>query len=753
MEKTKIFRFQVIVALTAIGITSRIASAQQVKKPFTVADDIGLTYFYDPGGARFEVLFSPDESYFAVWSERGRVELNCVEDSLRFYRRQQVDAFLKHADASQPVAPLWIVKLSGKEGPIIHDWRWLPDSSGVAFLQGEGYSGEKQLVLADLTKRVVRPLTSRQEVVGTFDMRDREHYAYTAFDRAEREVSQKRREEPRAASTIATGHSLLEFLFPDDGTLLTPPPSHLWAVTNRKRFEVKQDGAPVVNPGELALSPDATSLVAILPVREVPESWETLYPPPYEWMPFRIRRNEPAHQYVRINLKTGSIESLTAAPTGRDAGWGGGYSHPSWSSDGLAVLLPSTFLSSNEHMPSSPCVAVVDFSSNTRTCVTTLKEPTDKKGYNSLLIAETFFAGGNKDRVVVTTYGTHHSGEYRHTSGITWQLVAEEDGRSIEDEAKDLDVRVKEGLDERPVLVAKNKQASRIIWDPNPQLEKVELGRASIYKWKDKEGLAWEGGLYEPAGYQRGQRYPLVIQTHGFQGSEFRPSGLFPTGFAARSLAAAGIFVLQVGEGQNCPTQTPSEGPCPVAAYESAVTQLVSEGKVDPERIGIIGFSRSCYWVMEALTTSSVHFRAALITDGWMMTYFEYVATIDWRDNGVPRQFDSVIGASPFGESLQQWLKRSPGFNLDRISAPLLVVAEGPAGLFLMWDPYAGLRYLHKPTDLILLNTDEHVLTNPAMRLASQGESVDWFRFWLKDEKDSDPAKAEQYARWQKLRQ
>ena len=70
-----------------------------------------------------------------------------------------------------------------------------------------------------------------------------------------------------------------------------------------------------------------------------------------------------------------------------------------------------------------------------------------------------------------------------------------------------------------------------------------------------------------------------------------------------------------------------------------------------------------------------------------------------------------------------------------------------------MWDVYAGLRYLHKPTDLIELNTDEHVLTNPAMRLASQGGSVDWFRFWLKDEQDPDPAKAEQYApRWQKLR-
>lgn len=29
---------------------------------------------------------------------------------------------------------------------------------------------------------------------------------------------------------------------------------------------------------------------------------------------------------------------------------------------------------------------------------------------------------------------------------------------------------------------------------------------------------------------------------------------------------------------------------------------------------------------------------------------------------------------------------------------------------------------------------------------------VDWLRFWLKGEEDSDPAKAEQYARWRKLR-
>ena len=81
-----------------------------------------------------------------------------------------------------------------------------------------------------------------------------------------------------------------------------------------------------------------------------------------------------------------------------------------------------------------------------------------------------------------------------------------------------------------------------------------------------------------------------------------------------------------------------------------------------------------------------------------------------------------------------------------------MVVPASRGSLLAMWEPYAGLRYLHKPTDLVLLNTDEHVLTNPAMRMVSQGGSVDWFRFWLQGYEDPDPAKAAQYKRWRELR-
>jgi hypothetical protein len=756
MKRTKNIYLQVIVALCAVNLTSQIALPQQTKKGFTVADDIALTYFAPSDGTRAGVLFSPDRKYFAVWSERGRLDINCVEDSLRFYRSQDAETFLKRSDASGSVKPVWIVNRSDKEGSVINDWRWLPDSSGVAYLEGGNQLGDKRLVLADLRRKVVEPLTARTEGVRTFDMRDRENYVYTAFHKDEREVVQQKAQAELQLATVAAGHSLPELLLPDEmRNHVVPPPSHLWAVIKGERFEVK-GGVALANPGELALSPDASSLVTILAVREVPPSWETLYPPPYPSMPFRIRRSEPTHQYVRIDLKTGSIQSLTDAPIGADAGWGGRWSDslgPTWSNDGLAVLLPGTFLSSPEHAISTPCVAVVDFTSAARTCVASLNGTTDEKGYHFLLVAGASFVGGNKNRVVVTTYdGSYHTTEYGRASANTWQLMAEAKSQSIEGDSKDLEILVKEGLDQPPFLVAKNEQTSRVIWDPNPQLDKVELSHASVYRWKDKEGKVWKGGLYEPADYHTGQRYPLVIQTHGFHEDLFRPSGLYPTGSAARALAAVGIFVLQVDEGINCSVQTASEGSCPVVGYESAVNQLVAEGKVDPERIGIIGFSRSCYWVMEALTTSSTRFKAALVTDGAMMTYFQYISTIDWHNNSVPRQFNTVIGAPPFGEDLQLWLKRSPGFNLDKVTAPLLVAAEGRLSLLNMWEVYAGLRYLHKPTELIELNTDEHILTNPAIRLASQGAAVDWFRFWLKNEQDPDPAKTEQYARWQELR-
>jgi len=735
--------------------------AQQERKPFTVADEIGLAVFGSPfTGHAKAVQFSPDGTYFAVYTERGRLDVDRPEDSLRFYESQDIEGFLKHS-GSQLRPPVWVVTRSSyKEGPIINDWRWLADSSGVAFLEPTT-DGRQQLILADLRTRTIEPLISTMDTVRAFDVHDRQDYVYTVADSEERERLQAEMQVP---AIIGTGRSLFQLLFPHDPLVgVSSHRSHLWAVVGGRHFEIKRDGRPLVlfnaYGDDLALSPDGRSLVTTLPIWEVPSSWEMLYPAPFASSHDRIHagpQNEqvdtPVHQYVRINLQTESVQALTNAPSSNNdnTGWVA-LGSPGWSSDGQAILLLGTFLKSKDNAPSRPCVAVVDLPSNSTSCVEVLKGRTESGvEHDYHLVVGGRFAGGDTQRVDVTFIDhvdqSHRTTEYLRKADGTWEVVKEIKGEPVAEHGR-LELTVKQGFNEPPVLVAADEEISRVVWDPNPQLKNIELGQASVYKWKDKAGREWRGGLYRPRIYVSGRRYPLVIQTHGFSESEFRPSGVLPTAFAARALAAAGIAVLQVAE--NCPVQSPDEGPCAVSGYESAANQLVSEGLVDPERIGIIGFSRTCFYVMEMLTTGSSHLKAASVTDGVMGNYFQYML----QPERLAGEFDSMIGAAPFSGGLQQWLRRSPGFNLDKIHVPLLVVSgEGPAGLLLMWEPYAGLRSLHKPVDLIMLNTDEHVLSNPAVRMASQGGSVDWFRFWLKDEEDPNSAKKEQYARWRALR-
>ncbi len=371
--KIRIIRFLIGALMVLSGTQSPMARAQQAKTRFTVADEIGLTHFGDPYTGQAEaVLFSPDGNYLAVDSERGRLDLNRPEDSLRFYRVRDIQDFLDHSD-SQPPSPVWVVTLStDTEGPVITKWRWLADSSGVAFLE-RVKGGNQRLVLADIRKNTTEALTPANEMIREFDIRDREHYVYIVADPAPREQLQAERDAPAIAGSDRPLYELLfGLLFPDDARTVRAlsPRNYLWAVVDGKRFEAKTIGSPILLYGffgrAMVLSPDGRSLVTTLPVAEVPSSWETLYPPPYASSPYRIRAgrldlqsgDDSANQYVRIDLQTGSVQDLTGAPISAAAGWWA-RGMAGWSSDGQEILLPGTFMKSKDRKPSRPCVSVV----------------------------------------------------------------------------------------------------------------------------------------------------------------------------------------------------------------------------------------------------------------------------------------------------------------------------------------------------------------------------------------------------------
>src|SRR5690606_29568309 len=89
------------------------------------------------------------------------------------------------------------------------------------------------------------------------------------------------------------------------------------------------------------------------------------------------------------------------------------------------------------------------------------------------------------------------------------------------------ELKLEEGLNQPPriVLVDPGSGAVRELLNLNPQLVGLELGCQEEIAWRAANGSEVRGGLYYPTGYERGKRYPLVIQTHGYKRDMFAADG------------------------------------------------------------------------------------------------------------------------------------------------------------------------------------------------------------------------------------
>jgi len=736
------------------------------KRPFTVRDDIEFTQFGDAySGVRGGIVVSPRGDRVLVHTTHGVLKDDTVRDELRLYDIASIRKFVNSPANSEPLHPVWTIEqsLSSPEisGPVISNIRWLRTEAGFAFL-AQAPKGTSRLILAQLKTRTLKALSLPSQNVLSFDIGDERHFVYCV---AAPGTAQKVRAIGWSPASVGTGQILNDLLFRTDHSSAVRR-AQLWTVQGQARFAVVdrdtkkrvvlfEDGID-----SLSLSPDGRFAVTIRPLGDLPEEWEKLYPPPYPGASGRLRAGHQdleapfgwyVGDYVRIDLSNGEISSLTDAPAAERTGWWEeGSARPAWSTDGSRILLPGTFVK-GERQP-VPCVLVVQVHSRDSECVRNLRRNLAEgfeSGYDAF--SEVSFVPGRNDHVILT--GSVHQAEDHPKKLIVRSSTGawNEEPMDTEAEKSKVDLQIVETYDDPPVLLASDPTTGlrRTVLDPNPQLKTIELSKAELYRWSDASGRSWQGILYIPADFHQGIRYPLVIENHGFSEDRFRPSGGFPSAFAARELASAGIMVLHV---RDCPGRSiPNEGMCNVDEYKAAIDALSSVGMVDPARVGLIGFSRTVFYVLEALTSGKLQVAAASITDGITVGYFNYLCDVG-PDHLFVSDAEALIGAMPIGEGLRHWLQDSPDFNMDRVTAPLRIVARADSGILEMWEPYAVLERIHKPVDFVVLNTHEHVFSDPDLRLVAQDGNVDWFRFWLQGYEDPDPSKAQQYARWERLR-
>lgn len=505
----------------------------------------------------------------------------------------------------------------------------------------------------------------------------------------------------------------------------------------------------------MVLSPSGRIGIAATSVSEVPEQWSAYTAEHFRRMwQARLAASAAADPYAAqfqqlFVVRTGdaTARALWAVPNEPY-----GRLRVAWSSDELRVAVGPTFLPVQEAGAAGlagEAVAVVNIDDARVESVPVPREVARR-------MRQLRWLGSSKIEVQLD------EGCLRYVREDRWREDAA-GACSTSANAAAVQVVLREDLNSPPVLVAREVGSGQeqLAWDPNPGL--MQRYRMGHVEWLDQvvNGMRWRGRLYYPTDYVPGQRYPLVIQTHSMAGrQEFSLYGrgggspaLGPgvSAYLAQPLANRGFFVLHGRADAHIEDASPHALQARITATEHVVEHLVREGRVDRNRVGVMGFSASGWNVSYALSHSSFPYAAALTDDNKDGSYSQAMLS-GWNVGAG----EEMIGAPPFAAGLGDWWAQSPAFNVETIRTPLLLTASSPGTQIGKWELFSRLRYLHKPVELYVVPDiahGSHALQNPTQLLSLQQRALDWWCFWLKDEVDTDPRKSEQYERWQVLRE
>ncbi|MFG6490044.1 prolyl oligopeptidase family serine peptidase [Roseateles sp. BYS78W] len=332
--------------------------------------------------------------------------------------------------------------------------------------------------------------------------------------------------------------------------------------------------------------------------------------------------------------------------------------------------------------------------------------------------------------------------EFRR-DGAGWREIA---GQGSEASSSAWTLRVRESLNEPPDIVADGPADRSIrLTTLNPQFDAATWGVMRTYTWRDAKGREWRGGLMGGEEGGASKRLPLIIETYAYSPDNFYlqgPNASSRNGtsaFAGRAFLREGFLVLAMGKSSPDARIAPDQSLFRLfnEGVRGAVDALVKEGRVDPARVGIIGWSTTGERVLNLVTFSDLPIRAATLADGDANTQFFFTMTYGFTDSAWA-WFESVNEGLPFGPGRANWLRNDPALNTDCVNTALRIESYG-VPLYSNYDIYALLRRQFKPVEMVLIPGGAHSLSTPSERMVSLQGNVDWFRFWLKGESRTEP--------------
>ena len=476
------------------------------KRPVTVADSIQMTRLGDPSytdGAPSKGLvakFSPDGKKFVVILKKGNLKTNANEYSLVLFQT---------AEAFQSPAPQVLVSLaSSSNRPAISNVVWLLDNDTVLFL-GERPGERTQLYSLTCSSKELKKLTSSATDLTSFaTTANGEKIVYTAKDPVSTFLT-----ESASRNGIAVTNEWLANLIrgsyggedDDEDSLFVQQ------VGQNPVTKVAIHGR--ISTPEIWLSPDGAHLLLQAEARSIGNTWNE-----YEdkFLEAATTHAGPSggrtgiFQYELVDTRTGVSQALSDTPVSPTSG-----SEVAWSPDGHSVLVSNAYLPLDVSDPAERSLR------KAHTFLLEFKIPSRE----FLKISQEdlrLLSWDPKTGDVTCEVGRFESIQGRTTPKVyfrkrdeTWLKATAPQQTAVPSLPE---IILDEGMNTPPRIFAIDLATGRksLLMDLNPQFQNLALAKVEEITWKDAHGIEVKGGLYWPPDYVAGKKYPLILQTHGW---------------------------------------------------------------------------------------------------------------------------------------------------------------------------------------------------------------------------------------------
>jgi dipeptidyl-peptidase-4 len=176
------------------------------------------------------------------------------------------------------------------------------------------------------------------------------------------------------------------------------------------------------------------------------------------------------------------------------------------------------------------------------------------------------------------------------------------------------------------------------------QADQYDILPAEIVSFKTPDGTELWGRLIKPAGFQAGKKYPMVMNVYGGPGVALPIHNSWAGVDIDQVFAQHGYVVWQSenrgGMGRGHAFETPiyhNMGPTELADQVAGVKYLISLGFVDPDRVGIHGWSYGGFMTANALLNAPDVFKCG-VAGAPVTNFINYDTIYTERYMGLPQE-------------------------------------------------------------------------------------------------------------------